>query len=174
MQKQVLETKDLILSKAKMSDLNDIFVNFWSQEDTAKYMLWKPCKNLDEAKIALKNIIKFQQTRFAYFVREKSTGKAIGIAGIAEIEPGVFENCGIGLGRQFVGKGYGKQILMTLIDFAKNELKAKKMICSCFRENIPSARMQKSCGFVFSHSENRLRAWDGKEFVEDYYELSFN
>ena len=168
-----IESKDLILDKAKLEDLNDIFNNFWSQKDTAQYMLWKPCESLLEAKGSLEKIICFQKDKLAYFVYDKNTRQAIGIAGMQEIKPGVFEDCGIGIGNKYVGRGLGKQLLMTLINYCKNELKAKKIICSCFTENVPSAKMQKACGFKYTHSEKHIRKWDNKEYIADYYELIF-
>ena len=33
----MLETKDLILDKAKMEDFDDIYNNYWKYEETAKY-----------------------------------------------------------------------------------------------------------------------------------------
>lgn len=37
MYKEKIETKDLILKKASMDDLNDMYINIWSQKETAKY-----------------------------------------------------------------------------------------------------------------------------------------
>ena len=173
MYKDKIETKDLILAKAKADDLNDIYQNFWSQEETAKYMLWKPCKSLAEARESLEKIISFQKDKIAYFVYEKKTKKAIGIAGVKEISPDIYEDAGIGIGPKFVGKGYGKQILKALVDYCE-ELGAKKIVCSCFTENIPSAKLQQSCGFKYTHSEKQVRKWDGKEYISDIYELQLN
>ncbi|MDT8718446.1 hypothetical protein IAI10_17410 [Clostridium sp. 19966] len=39
MYREKTETKDLVLKKASMGDLKDMYVNVWSQEETAKYML---------------------------------------------------------------------------------------------------------------------------------------
>ena len=50
MSNKVIETKDLILAKAKPEDLESIYNNYWKHEITAKYMLWTPCKSLEEAK----------------------------------------------------------------------------------------------------------------------------
>ena len=44
-----IETKDLILGKAKQEDLENIYNNYWCSEKSAKYMLWVPQKNLQEA-----------------------------------------------------------------------------------------------------------------------------
>ena len=173
MYKHQIETPDLILAKAKMSDLNDMYENCWSQEEAAKYMLWKPCKNLDDAKARLLRSIEIQKDKIAYFVYEKKSNQAIGMAGMIEIEPNVYEDGGIVIGPAFVGKGYGKQILMALINYCKNELNAKKIICSCDSQNIASARLQQSCGLKYTHSKKMIRERDGSEFKADYYELIF-
>ena len=170
---QQIETKDLILKKAELKDLENIYKNFYSENETAKFMLWKPCESLEEAKVFLEKAIRFQKDKPAFFVYLKKTNEAIGIAGMMETEEGVFEDCGIGIGKLYVGKGYGKQILNALLNYCKNELKAKKFVCSCFAENVSSAKMQKSCGFVYTHSENKTRKWDNLAYTADYYELEF-
>ena len=40
-----IETKDLILKKASMNDIDDMYSNIWTEEESAKYMLWIPIKN---------------------------------------------------------------------------------------------------------------------------------
>lgn len=170
--KQQLETKDLILGKAKMSDLESIFNNYWSSEKTAKYMLWIPQKNLDEARERLEKTIEFQKDHLAFFVYEKSTGEAIGQAAMIEIEPYVYEDGGVGMGEKCVGKGYGKQILNCFIDYLFGELKAKKIICSCHTDNIPSAKCQQACGMKYSHSEMVTRKKDGLTYKSDNYVIT--
>ena len=174
MEKEELETKDLILKKAKMEDLNDIYENYWKEETTARYMLWKPCNSLEEAKERLTKVIEFQKDHMAYFVYEKATMRPIGMAAMKEIEPGIYEDGGFGIGSKFVGQGYGKQILNAFIDYIFNELKAKKIICSCDSRNIPSAKLQQSCGLKYSYSEKSVRKRDGEEYISDYYEIENN
>lgn len=45
----MLETKDLILDKAKFSDWEGMYENVWSHPESAKYMLWKLTTNEDDA-----------------------------------------------------------------------------------------------------------------------------
>ena len=104
-----IETPDLILGKSKQEDLESIFNNYWISETSAKYMLWVPQKNLQEAQDRLDRTIKFQKDHLAFMVYLKQTGEAIGQVGFFEKEPKVFEDMGIGIGEKFVGKGYGKQ-----------------------------------------------------------------
>ena len=167
-----LETKDLILGKAKIEDTQSIFENYWSSDKTAKYMLWVPQRTFEEAKARVERTINFQKDHLAFFVYEKATGKAIGQAAMLEVEPGIFEDGGIGIGEKFVGNGYGKQILKAFIEYLFSELDAKKIICSCHTDNIPSAKMQMSCGLKYSHSSMVTREKDGLIYKSDNYTIT--
>ncbi len=103
-------------------------------------------------------------------VYDKMSGQGIGFAGMAEVETNVYEDTGIALGPNYVGKGYGKEILTALIKEA-GTYGAKKFICSCRSANIVSAKLQKSCGFTFDHSENRIDPRDGRTYQLDFYQL---
>ena len=169
--RETIETKDLILRKAVIEDAEKIYNNYWKHEETAKYMNWSTCKNLEEANERLGKAIEFQIGKPAYFVYEKLTNEPIGMAGVKEVDDGVYEDAGIGIGPKFVGKGYGKQILNCLIDYVFIELNGKKLICSCNSENIPSARLQQACGLKFTHREKTTRKKDGLEYMSEYYEI---
>ena len=45
-----LETKHLLLRKAKLNDLNAIWKNVWSDKGIAENMLWEVTISLEEAK----------------------------------------------------------------------------------------------------------------------------
>ena len=166
-----LETKDLIITKAKLEDADVMFENFWSDKQSAEYMLWKPLETLDQAKEKMVRTIDRQKDSFTYTVYEKKTMQPIGIAGFIEVEPGVYEDCGIGLGSKFCRKGYGTQILQVFIDYIFNDLKAKKILYSCFRENIASHKLVAKFNFNYIFTIADVREWDGLEYGVDYYQM---
>jgi len=170
--KKSIETKDLILGKIKMKDLESIYKNFYSQDETAKYMLWTPCKTIDEARAKLEKTIEYQKEHIGYCVYEKASNEAIGIVGMIEIEKDVYEDGGIAIGPKYVGKGYGKQILLALMTYVFDELHAKKVICSCDTENIVSKKLQLSCGLKYSHSKENYRKRNNTYFIADFYEIT--
>ncbi|HAZ37606.1 MAG TPA: GNAT family N-acetyltransferase [Clostridiaceae bacterium] len=174
MYKEEIETKDLVLKKASINDLNDMYKNMWSHEESAKYMLWIPTKNIEEAEERMKRTIEFQKDKIAYLVYEKKSVQAIGFAGMKEIEDKVYEDCGIGMGSKFVKHGYGKQILMALVEYCFEDLGAIKIICSCRSENIASKKLQQSCGFHYTHSQLMVDKRDGLKYMIDFYELTRN
>ncbi len=171
MYKERIETKDLILKKASMDDLNDMYKNIWSQKESARYMLWLPTKNIQEAEERMKRTIEFQKGKLAYLVYEKKSGQAIGFAGMKEIEDKVYEDCGIAIGIKFVRRGYGKQIFMALVKYCFEDLGAIKIVCSCRSENIASKKLQESCGFYYTHSQSMSDKRDGLKYMIDFHEL---
>lgn len=161
-----LETKDLIIKKGEQKDWRDMYNNLWRHSESAKYMLWKVTTSEEDAKARMERTIAFEATQpFTWLVYEKKSGKAIGFAGMTEIEPNVYEDMGIAIGPAFTGKGYGKQILNALTDFARDVLGAKKFVASCRTKNIASHNLQMSCGFTYSHSEEKVDPRNGEVYT---------
>ena len=83
-----IETKNLVLRKAKESDLDAIYRNIWSDSSVAETMMWKPTENYKEAvrlfgKEAvdrMKRTMVYQSQYPAFFVCLKETDEPIGFA----------------------------------------------------------------------------------------------
>lgn len=159
------ETKDLILRKATLSDRDDLFNNYWSQSSQAKYMLWSAIDTLEEAQVRIEKTIEFQKDKFAFVICEKISNRAIGLVGFLQIEEGVYDDCGLGLGCEFTGKGYGTQVLAKLVQVLFEQKGAEKVLCSAFSENLPSLKMQQKCGFKFIEKESKVRPKDGYKYI---------
>ena len=171
----MIETKDLIIKKAEYDDWPNIYHNLWIHDESAKHMLWNTTKSEEDAKIRIKKSISYQEKNpFSYFVFEKRTEQAIGFAGMIEISPHVYEDTGIAIGPSFIRKGYGRQILMALVQKAFIELNAEKFVASCRSQNFASRQLQLACGFIYSHSEERVDPRDDKPYILDFYELNNN
>lgn len=151
----MIETKDLILDKAKYSDWEKMYKNVWSRTEIAKYTVWRVSASEDDAKERILKTIEFQKNHDTYFVCEKSDGQPIGFAGVEKVAPKIYEEAGICLGPDFVGKGFGKQILKCLIDYCKNELGAEEFIYTARDDNAASNALAKSLGFKKTASELR-------------------
>ncbi|MBQ8518290.1 MAG: GNAT family N-acetyltransferase [Agathobacter sp.] len=165
----MLETKDLIIKQAEQKDWKDMYYNLWRHAESAKYMLWDVTTSEEDAQIRMEKTIAYERNHpYAWFVYEKASGKAIGFAGMIEIEPGIFEDTGVALGPDFVGKGYGKQIVRAMENYVKNDLGAKKMVLSARSQNIASKKVQQACGFVYSHSEEKVDPRTGEHYVLEY------
>lgn len=165
-----LETKDLIIKKAVQEDWHDLYENLWCHAESAKYMLWNVTISKEDAISRMERTIEFEKKeKYALIVYEKSTGHAIGFAGMREIEPDVYEDMGIALGPHYMRKGYGKQILNALVEEAFCNCKAKKFVASCRTGNLASHSLQISCGFQFSHNEERIDSRTGEKYLLEFF-----
>ena len=151
------ETKDLILRKAVLDDWQDLYQNIWSQPESAKYMVWNVTTSKEAAIERMERTVAYQAAHaYHWTVVEKRSGQAIGWAGMELRAPDIYGETGIAIGPAFTGKGYGKQILNMLTNYARDTLGAKQFVTCCRRENLASKKMQLSCGFSYTHSEEHI------------------
>lgn len=166
----MLETKDLIIKKAEQKDWRDMYYNLWRHNESAKHMLWNVTTSEEGAWSRMERTIAFQTAQeYQWNVYEKKSGQAIGFAGLEQLEEQIYGETGIAVGPAFTRKGYGKQILNTLVEFARDELGAKKFVASCRSGNEASKGLILSCGFSYSHSEEKVDARNGKGYTLEYY-----
>lgn len=167
-----IETKRLILRKARKDDLETIWRNVWNDERIARTMLWEPAKSREQAIERMNKTLTIHESSYAYFVCLKETDEPIGFAGIKPTSPGEFEETGICIAYDYQNQGYGKEVLQALIDLAFLRLDGHSFLYGCFHDNAASAALCKSCGFVYSHSEKDVRKWDQYEYLCDFYRLN--
>ena len=164
------ETKDLLLRKAALDDWRHMLRNIWSQPESARYMVWSITTTEEDAVARMERTIAYQAAHdYHWTVVEKASGQAIGWAGMEKISEGVWGETGIAIGPAFTGKGYGKQILNCLTDYARDHLGARRFVACCRRENQVSKGLQLSCGFSFTHSEEVIHPRDGMPYILDHY-----
>ena len=160
----MIETDNIILDKAKFSDWKEMYYNVWSQPKSAEYMAWRITANEEDAKIRMTKTIEYQKEHDTYLVYEKSSGKAIGFAGVEKIGPYVYQEAGICLGPDYVNKGLGKQIVQGLIQYCRKEYNAVEFIYSTREENKASNMLAISCGFTIISSETKTDRRDGHTY----------
>ena len=166
-EKQKMEK--LILRKAKLEDLDSMWNNIWQDKELAKYMLWKPVENIEEAKIRLEKTIEYQKSNLAFYICLEESDEAIGFLGAANIGDGIFEDSGICIANKYQGKGFGKQAMQLLLKMIFEELGGKEFIYSCFEENKKSQRLCESLGFEYKYTKQNTRKWDGLNYTAKYY-----
>ena len=164
------ETKDLILRKGVVDDWRDMLDNIWSRPESAKYMVWSVTTTEEDAVARMERTVAYQAAHdYHWTVVEKASGRAIGWAGMEKLSEGVWRETGIAIGPAFTGRGYGKQLLNCLTDYARDHLGAERFTACCRRENLASKGLQLSCGFVYTQSEEVLHPRDGVPYTLDHY-----
>lgn len=166
----MLETKDLILRQGKKEDWQELYQNLWSREEVFHYLFSKASSNEEAARVKTAAYAEMHQSvPTEFFVYEKASGQAMGIAGTKELSAGKFTVTDIAIGPDFSGRGYGKQVLNALSQLAFEKYGAEVLQYSCFAENQRSRNLALSCGFLYSHSEKAELTKDGKAVVLDQF-----
>lgn len=163
-----LETGDLILKKASYEDWESIYRNVWSRPETARFMMWRVTADADEAKERMKRTLMWQAAHDAWLVCEKRSKETVGFAGVKEIEPHIYEDTGIALGPEYVGRGYGKQVLRLLMEYCRF-LGGWEFYFTTRAGNLASKALARSCGFVYVRSEQKTDARDGQPYELEIY-----
>lgn len=167
----MLETPDLILDKAKFSDWEGLYRNVWSRPESAKHMLWNLTTSEEDARIRIQKTIEYQKSHESYTIYEKSSGTPIGWAGITQTAPRVYEDTGICLGPDYVGRGFGKQIVRALLQYCKESLGAAEFIYTTREENTVSVKLAQSLGFTLIGSKPKTDARSGYQYNVLEYSL---
>ena len=164
----VIETSNLIMKKAVFDDWERLYRNITSRPESAKYMLWKIDDSEEESKDRMLRTLDFQSKEkyaLTVYLKTESGLEAIGWASMREVNPDEYEDMGIAIGPDFVGKGYGKQILNALCGEARKQ-GAKEFHCSYRENNMASKRLQDACGFKFDYkSEEKTEPRTGETDV---------
>ena len=167
----MIETKDLILDKARQEDWLPMYNNVWSRPESFRYMLPETSPDEAHARSRMERTIGFQSgSEHAYTVYLKSTHEAIGFTGLNPLGDDVWEEAGICIGPDFWRRGYGWQILNALLDLART-LGAKTFVYSSWEENAASRAMAEKAGFREFARERHVREHDGKEYMLIKYKL---
>ena len=163
-----LQTKDLVLKKGNIKDAEKMHNNFLGEEESAKYMLWKPTKTVKEAE---EKIEKWKENRgILFFAYLKQTDEPIGFVSIKpdRAHPSVFGDIGICVGSKYTRKGYAKQMLKAILEYSKT-LGATKFEYSYMEGNIASKKLAEAFGFKYSHKKRKVKA-NGEQYTEVFYE----
>lgn len=161
--KDSLETKRLELKKAKAGDYKLLYKNFWSDEKAWKFMLWRPVKNLTEAKEKVKEFIVKQKSSPRFIIWEKKSNEPIGIASIILRDDGSVKDFAVGMGTAYTGQGYGYEISRALIAYSFEILEQDEIFTACMVEDKHTYALQKKLGLKERgiSSKSYTRNWDG-------------
>ena len=165
----MIETKNLVLKEYDEKYIEKAHHNFFSSEITSKYVLWRPTKNPIEVKEKIEYWLYEVKVSIFYMIHDKND-EPIGFVCVDEIEPNIYGNFGIALGENYVNKGYGSEVLTTIIEYIKS-LGGKEIHYSHFRENEASKKLALKYNFKFYKEGKRVRRYDNREFDEISYIL---
>lgn len=144
-----LETKRLRLRLFTLDDLQVMF-KLCTDPDVIKFAD-TAVKDMEEArqrleKGPLSDYKKYGYGRFA--VELKETGKVIGFCGIKYLPEIDLPEVGYRYLKEYWGKGIGTEAAKACVEFARDDLKIKKLVALIIPENIASIRIAEKLGMT--------------------------
>ena len=172
-EKDLIETKRLTLRKAKLEDYKNLYKNFWSDEKGWRFMLWRPIKNLTEAKAKTKEIIEKQKTSPRFVIAEKN-GEVIGLASVILRDDGSVKDFAVGIGSKFTGKGYGFEISKALIKYSFEILNQDEIFGACMTDDKHTYKLLKKLGYkeIGISPKSYTRNWDGLAYQKVKFSMT--
>ena len=170
-----IETKRLILRKLKVSDAEEIFKNWTSDEDVSRYVTWDTHNSIEDTKAWLLEVEKNYNSskNYDWGITLKDTGELIGSIGayLKENEDNRYEP-GYCLSKKYWRKGYATESLNGVLDFLINKKGIKKFVCMHAKDNPASGSVMKKAGFKYAkdgvfENLNKTKKFESKKYYLD-------
>ncbi len=171
MHRHLFEGERLIIRKARMSDLDSIYFNIYSDEALLETMFLEITKSKADATDRLMRTIEFQKDKPLFFVALKETDEVIGLCGIKEESQGIYSEAGICIARKHQHQGYASEVLALLLNYAFVDCNAKAFAYYCMSYNNASKKLAKRFGFQYDSVHQETRRRDNKVFDIERYVL---
>lgn len=146
-----LESSRLILRALTLDDIEDVFA-YAKNEQVAQYVFWEPHKTINDTAKFVKETIKCYQIekKLMWGVELKENNKLIGTCGfMAYYQTTKCLEIGYAFNPRYWNKGYAKETLTTIIDYAFKSLDVIRIQGICVVNNLGSAKTMISCGMEF-------------------------
>ena len=153
---KILATKRLILRKVYEQDAKDLYNNIYSNYEWHKYGYPGHVYNVRECSELLGKY-EYRSKKgeqMLWGVVEKKTNEMVGIVLLYGYDTN--ENmCRMGclMSYNHSGKGYAKEAVSKVMNFAYNEMNIRKLQIEIVRNNIPSLKLAKKIGMVYESTK---------------------
>jgi len=150
-----LETARLALRPVKHTDAADLFADYTSNLDIARYLPWRRHHTQSETEAMVRYGEDLAINRSAYLLAitlRTKTDKPIGLLNIGNSEHGI--SIGFGLARRGWGSGYGSEVVAYITGWLLDQPPVWRVWGYCDEENEASVKVMTRAGM---HFEGKLR-----------------
>jgi RimJ/RimL family protein N-acetyltransferase len=153
---EIIETPRLTLRPPLVADAETIFTIYAQDVEVAKYMIWRPHKNIEETRDFMRRCISAWEDGSAYpwVITRKEDGRLIGM--IESRVKGFSMDIGYVLARVYWGTGYIPEAARPVVDWGLSQDGIFRVWAVCDIDNLASARVLEKIGM---RREGTLRRW---------------
>lgn len=147
----IITSQRLIIRNTKLEDLESLYTDIFSEEDVVKYTFGKELFNKKQTEEFIIQNCNFENQLGLSTIIERNSEEIIGLGGIIKCEYLEQEDYEFGfiLAKKFWGKGYASEIGLAQINFAKENLKAKRILALAHEDNLASIKCIKKLGLEY-------------------------
>lgn len=173
----ILETDRLILRKLKIEDAQEIFNNWTSDSEVAKYVRWSTHKSIEETKQWLAEEEKNYKDigYYTWGLELKQTRELIGCMSALYREEEDRYEIGYNLAKKYWNQKYTTEALKKVMTFLIDEVGIKKFKCVHAKLNPASGKVMQKVGFKYIkdgyfESYDKTKRYDSKIYYLDILE----
>lgn len=166
MKTPILETERLILRPLRITDAQEIFDNWASDPEVAKFMVWSTHKDVNVTKAWLAELEKtIDSDSYDWGFVRKEDGKLIGSGGIYYKKDADSYNMGYNIMKACWHQGYTTEAARAMIDFGVEVLDAKRFTASHAKDNPNSGKVMEKVGLHYVE-DGHYDSLDGTKHFE--------
>jgi [ribosomal protein S5]-alanine N-acetyltransferase len=155
-----LETESLILRSFTTDDAEDMFLNWASDAEVARYLSWVPHASVDVTRQVLTDWVNAYENidNYNWAIVPKEYGKVIGHIAVNEISEKNLR-CSIGycISRVFWNKGITTEAYKIVIDFLFSEVGVNRIQAKHDSDNPASGKVMEKVGMKYEGTLRQYR-----------------
>lgn len=147
-----IETERLILRKFKLSDAENMYKNWASDEEVNKFLTWPAHKNVEVSRSVIDTWIEeyTSDKNYQWCIELKNIGEAIGSIAVVNYKEDI-EAVEIGycIGRKYWNQGITSEALTALIEFFFKKVGVNRIEAKHDLLNPNSGKVMAKCGMKY-------------------------
>ena len=170
----VLETERLLLRPLSLEDAEEIFQNWASDPEVARFMRWNTHQSVEDTREWLRSELDDPLSPSCYdwgFVC-KTDGRLIGSGGLVfQEQKGMYE-LGYNLMKKYWNQGLATEAAREIVRYALEDLGQTQLFCCHAKENPASGRVMEKAGFVYQQDGEYSKLDNSRHFETKEYILN--
>jgi RimJ/RimL family protein N-acetyltransferase len=153
---EIIETPRLSLRPPLVADAETIFTSYAQDVEVAKYLTWRPHKDIEETRDFMRRCVSTWEDGSVYpwVITRREDGRLIGM--IESRVKGFSMDIGYVLARAYWGRGYVPEAACPVVDWGLSQDGIFRVWAVCDVDNLASGRVLEKIGMS---REGTLRRW---------------
>lgn len=169
---QRIETERLILRPFTLSDANDMFKNWASDDEVTKYLTWPTHSSIEVSEMIIDSwVAAYEDSRYYQWAIElEESHEVIGSISLMNVDDE--KECGeIGycIGRRYWNQGIVTEAFQALIPFCLNEIGIERLVARHDVNNPASGRVMQKCFLTYEGTLRKVEKNSQGEFIDCCY-----